>query len=139
MSLPELARYNGERLPASITQMLERLSRKGIRMEVSAKGNSTGKTINLMWKGKRAGYVNPTVLSRKGVLGYHFSAAGHNHSPSELEGRLDAWFCDRYDCARRDFIIHDGGGTNSGRTYLIIMDPEVAIRVVLAEAGLTED
>ena len=138
MHFPELESYGGDDLPAPILRMLNQVRQRGVQLEVSAHAGSTGKTINLMWKGERIGYVNPTVLSRGGVLGYHFRSAGTNSCPGELKGRLDSWFCDRLDCTPRDFITHDGGGSNSGRTYLIVTDADVATRAVLRDAGLVE-
>jgi len=126
--------YAGSPLPTSVASMLAILERYGIRAEASTQ--FAGKTINLVQDGTRCGYINESVLERSGVLGYRFAWSGHpnNACPPELADTLVPTFCDRYKCDATDLVVQRGSGANSSRTFLIIKNPTVALRVLLLDS-----
>src|SRR5687767_7227766 len=132
MDMPPVAPdgYTGPSLPPSVLSMLTILERYGIRGEASTR--FAGKTINLVQNGSRCGYINGSVLERNGVLGYHFAWSGrpNNACPPDIADELVPKFCDRYKCDSADLDVHRGGGTNTGRTFLIIKNATVALRVL---------
>lgn len=131
--------YAGPSLPTSVVSMLTILERHGIGADASTQ--FAGKTINLVQDGNRCGYINGSVLERSGVLGYRFAWSGrpNNACPPELTETLVPVFCDRYRCEPADFVVHHRGGENTGRTFLIIKNPTVALRVLLQDAGRALD
>jgi hypothetical protein len=127
--------YAGPSLPTSVVSMLTILERYGIAAEASTQ--FAGKTINLVQDGNRCGYINGSVLERSGVLGYRFAWSGraNNACPPDLADTLVPVFCGRYKCEPTDLVVHHGGGANAGRTFLIIKNPTVGLRVLLQDAG----
>lgn len=127
--------YSGPPLPTSVLSLMAILARHGIGAEASTR--FAGKTINLVQNGRRCGYINGSVLERGGVLGYRFAWSGrsNNACPPELAEALVPEFCARYKCGGKDFVVHDGAGSNAGRRFLIIRNPTVALRVLLEDAG----
>jgi hypothetical protein len=130
--------YKGSDLPISVLRMLAKLEHYNINAKVTT---SAGKTLNLFRYGVRCGYINGDVLRRNGVLGYHFAPWGNNPSdscPPNLADKLVFIFCDRYKCNVSDVVVHKGTGEkNKDRTFLIINNPDVALRVLLQDFGLT--
>lgn len=135
MSTTEPPGYVGQLLPNSVVSLLALLERHGIVAEASTR--FSGKTINLVQDGHRCGYINGSVLARGGVLGYRFSwsGQGNNACPPELADTLVSEFCNRYKCESADFVVQHGAGGNAGRTFLVIKNPTVGLRVLLQDAG----
>lgn len=130
--------YTGE-VPERLESFLAVLYRHGFSF--SASTAQAGKTINVLQNGKRCGYINESVFQRGGVIGYHFAPwrSPTNSCPPELVGDLVPRFCSRYQCDASHLVIQDGAGSNKGRTFLIINDPNVALRVLLQDVGIALD
>ena len=131
--------YAGAPLPALLTSLLAILDRHGFTRKVSTR--FAGKTINVMHDGVRCGYINNSVLQRDGVIGYHFAPWGRatNDCPPKIADVLVPLFCERYGCQSGELVVQHGTGTNAGRTFLIIKDPTVALKVLMQDAGKTLD
>jgi predicted HNH restriction endonuclease len=56
-----------------------------------------------------------------------------------MADKLVPLFCDKYGCQSSDLVVHHGTGTNAGRTFLIIKDPTVALKVLMQGVGKTLD
>ncbi|MBU0662953.1 MAG: hypothetical protein KJ990_00255 [Proteobacteria bacterium] len=132
--------YKGSDLPAPVLFMLEKLKNYKIEAKVTT---SAGKTLNLIFNGTRCGYINSDVLRRNGVLGYHFRTWGNSPNdacPPNLANNLIQTFCDRHKCVASDLVMHNGKGEkNKDRTFLIIKNPDVAVRVLLQEFGIIQN
>jgi hypothetical protein len=126
-------------LPARLHDLLDILARRGVTAEASTK--YAGKTINLFQGGVPCGYINGSVIERGGVLGYRFTWSGRANDacPPEQAGEVAQIFRDRYQCGPEDFVVHPGTGANSGRAFLIITNPTLALRVLDRAAGRTPD
>ena len=113
------------------------LARHGFRLEVTGPAS---KTIRVKHGNDNFGYINSTVIQRKGVLGYHFARHGHasDSCPEMLEPNLTEFFCDRYGCEATDIDVYVGA-TKKDRTFLIIENAQLALSVLLADAGLKQD
>ncbi len=132
--------YKGSDLPTPVLLMLEKL----VNYKIEARATtSVGKTLNLFFNDTRCGYINSEVLRRNGVLGYHFRTWGNSPNdacPPNLANILIPTFCDRYKCIASDLVIHNGKGEkNENRTFLIIKNPDVAIRVLLQDFGIKQN
>lgn len=127
--------YAGPRLPPIVVSFLAILDRYAIKVGVSSRHAS--KTINLLYEGTRCGYIDGTVLRHGGVLGYSFFWTGRNNNacPPEIADRLAIVFCERYKCDLPDIVVHRGTGANENRTFLIIKDATLALRVLLQDTG----
>lgn len=95
------------------------------------------KTVRIYKGGENFGYINGTVIQAQGVLGYHFAKHGRaaDSCPKSLEHNLVSYFCEKYDCPPSALLAHEGSGSNAGNTYLILKDPQVALRVLLLDSG----
>jgi hypothetical protein len=130
--------YAGSPLPASLLSLLPILARHGFALKVSG---SASKTIRVVRNDAACGYMNGSVLERDGVLGYHFAPHGEKKDscPPELVERVIPFFCERYHCQPSDLVVHKGGGANIGRTFLVIRTAQVALNVLLQDAGVEAD
>lgn len=80
------------------------------------------------------GYINKQVIRKKGTLGYHFALPrpGRDACPRDLENSLISDFQEKYKCNKKSLFEH----VDSGSKYLNILDPDVALRVLLRDAGI---
>jgi len=129
--------YRGPPLPVPITDLLKALQRHGF--QCTATGG--GKTIAVSRSGRRCGYVKPYVIRSEGSLGYYLGPLGieGQQCPARQVSPVVKQFCRRYACSRSDLIVHPLGGTNSGTSLLIIRNPELALSVLLQDAGNAAD
>lgn len=125
--------YRGPPLPVPITDLLKALRRHDF--QCTATGG--GKTIAVSRSGRRCGYVKPYVIRSEGSLGYYLGPLGieGQQCPARQVSHVVKQFCKRYACSQSDLIVHPLGGTNSGTSLLIIRSPELALRVLLQDAG----
>lgn len=135
----KLPGYEGPSVPPRVQRFLEVLVRHGFTAQATVK--HAGKTINLEHAGERYGYINGSVLSRGGIVGYRFFGMGHpyNGVPIAKLEKTASDFTRRYQCEMSDLVLQAGGGSNAGKGFLIIANPTVALRVLLTDAGLAFD
>jgi hypothetical protein len=125
--------YQGRYIPESIVRFLQVLKSHGFGIVVTGPAQ---KTLNIFWNDIRCGYVNGTVIRHRAVVGYNCFAFGHptNSCPPDLKRSISRNFCEKYDCLDSDIILFEGGGSNTGKTYLMIASPVIALRVFRTEA-----
>jgi hypothetical protein len=122
-------------VPPRVEAFLHRLKGNGFAVVTTG---SAGMTYRIRRGVEDYGYVNGTVLKRDAVLGYHFRESGRRGSdscPAGLELNLVDSFCRRYGCAPGDLDALPGNGANSGRLFLHVRDPEVALKILEADAN----
>jgi hypothetical protein len=121
--------YRGKELPQPVRGLLNDLAAEGFDVRVSGEG----KTIRIGKNGRR-GYVNADVL-RDGVIGYVFGRWGRDVDacPPELAESIIRRFCDRYGCFDSDVAAQSREMAGRPKTYLVIRNPAVALRVLRAE------
>jgi hypothetical protein len=109
--------YAGPPLSDGAISLLTILQRYSLAPNVRDDAN---KTIRVFHHGENRGYINSTVLQRRGVLGYHFAKLGSptDACPPHLADRLEDFFCDRYSCDATAIDIQIGSGSNKGKKYL---------------------
>ena len=129
--------YSGAALPSSITTLLYTLVQHGFQCEATG----SGKTITVTLNHTPRGYVKRYVLQRRGSLGYYLDPLGLDgqRCPAEDVNRLRERFCERHGCDPSDLIEHPLGGTNKGTSLFIIRHPDLALRVLLHDAGISSD
>ena len=122
--------YAGPTLPSEVTSFLAILTSHGFTTEATS--DQAGKTIRIFHHGVWYGYINGSVLERSAVLGYRFTAWDHNNNacPPEVADHLASTFAEKYACTEDDVIVQRGKGGNSGRAFLIVRNPTVALRVL---------
>ena len=125
--------YKGQDIPESIVSFLQSLKCHGFGISVSG---SARKTLNIFWNDIRCGYVNTTVISHTAVVGYNFYPFGHatNSCPPDRRLNISRDFCEKYGCLDSDIILFEGSGSNTGKTYLMIASPAIALHVFMIEA-----
>lgn len=126
--------YSGLELPPSIVNLLEILVDHGFTTKATGKA----KTIQILRSGKQYGYLDSTVIRRKGVIGYHFGVppflTSTNYVPS---GFKEKEFCRHYGCKTSEIRTDcDPRERRKHHSYLIITDATVAERVLLKDAGI---
>lgn len=138
MPLETLANYAGPPLPKRVQSFLSLL--EGHSLQIVPTG-SAGKSIRILSQDKNLGYVNSTVLQRGALVGYRFNETGYESDscPKAAEPTLIADFCARYNCTPKDLDSHYGAGKNTGRLFLLIRDPTVALRVFQIGSGQISD
>jgi len=127
--------YRGRKLPERVSRLLEVLD---YEHGFACKATPGGKTITVSRDGVRYGYVKSYVLGRHGALGYHLRPLGveANYCLLARVSVLRRRFCERYCCDRSDVVIYELSGSNKGHALFIIKHPELALDVLLREAGL---
>ncbi len=127
--------YNGPLLLPDVESLLEILAGYGFTYQ------STGledKTLNIYFNGRRCAYINASTARYGGIVGYHFAPWGRpaNDCPTEFISCLGEEFQRRYNCKSEDVFVQIGAGSNSGRRFLIIKNPIVALKVLCQDAGV---
>lgn len=137
MSTTVLDRYRGKLpLPALTRSFLSLLEQSSYVLSLS---EPKRKTIRVHRGGTNVGYVNDTVVGREGLVGYHFHGPSHNSDscpPDAAPGLVEA-FCDRFACTPATLDAWQdtsAKGSNSGRTFLHLLEPTTALRILSAEA-----
>lgn len=64
--------------------------------------------------------------------GPHLTAPHPRGTPSKAKQD----FCAKYDCTAEAIDVHHGTGGDGNRHYFAIVDPEVALEVILIDAGM---
>ena len=138
MLLDALKSYAGPTLTPEIRSILSILERHDITFKTTGPSR---KTIRVFDGDRNLGYVNGTVVRRKGLLGYHFVESGYSSDscPKHLMPTLIETFCERYSCTASAFELHEGSGSNTGRLYLLIRDPMVALCALQIDMGVEPD
>ncbi len=138
MSLAVPTDYAGLPFTEPLLSLLSILDRYSFSLAASG---SSKKTVRVFRSGENLGYVNDTVIKRGGAIGYHFAKHGRKADacPEQLKARLVPYFCKYYGCEPSDLLVHKGSGSNEGRTYLILRNPQVALRILLTDAGQVID
>ncbi len=132
------ANYAGAPLSEALRSLLPILYRNSFYLVVTG---HAGKTIRIERNGQNCGYINSTVIQRRGILGYHFAKHGSatDACPEELRSNLVPYFCERYGCSASALDVYIKSEGNSGRAYLILKDPQVALRILLRDLGIELD
>jgi hypothetical protein len=127
--------YAGLPLREPALSLLPVLERHSFSLVVTGKSR---KTLRVFRDGANRGYINSTVITRGGVIGYHFDQPGHRSDacPPELKGKLVEFFCRHYACSASALDVQEGAGANRGKQYLLFKDPQVALRVLLQDSGV---
>ena len=130
--------YQGHDLPDRFETLRHALAKHAFIL--TATGNAK-KTLRVPHGDQNRGYINSTVIQRQGVLGYRFTGGERDSDscPQERIERLEGEFCERYACSPKALDIYVGTGSIAGRTFQIFRDPQVAIRVLLRDAGIELD
>lgn len=139
MAIDALSQYKGIELPARIQSFLSIISKHSCRLVVTG---ASKKTIRIFNGDRNLGYINSTVIRRQAIVGYHFLEDGNGTDACAKgnEGSLIQDFCNKYECEPDDIDIHSGVGANSGRTFLLIRDPRLALEILCqASNGLIEE
>ncbi len=123
--------YSGRDFSPEVQSLLELLKERGFGLKVTGYAN---KTVRIYYENRNCGYINETVLQRKGVLGYHFQPHGQSTDacPRQLDGKLFEFMTSRYECSADALDVQ----RTSRNTYLIFRDANVALRVLAADAGV---
>lgn len=130
-----LSKYAGIPLPSLNRSFLELLRTQGFDL---VQTGPSQKTTRIYFKGENRGYVNNTVVQKGALLGYHFATVGHRSDscPPELTETLVEWACQRFKCPKTDLVVHNGAGSNTGRTFLLFKSATTALRTLKTDSGM---
>ncbi len=127
---------NFEELPPNVQVLFRTLNAHGVVTRQIAQESATWE----VWSGIRLGYFNSDTLRKKAVLGYQMVGLlrpNGSVSAEELDTVI-AEFRNKYACGDGALLPDRQLKNGKLKGFLFIIDPTVALQVMLAESGVSD-